>query len=573
MAAFAFAQPQAPITWGQIRLLQQAPDTLQCRDIYAHGDTLVLLGFRPVDGEHIFAAASVSGDNGSTWSPWNVFWPNDQSIGNATASVTSQGVYALAEDPTQNAFGFYHSTNLGQSWSPPPAVYYLGLRALAELGDTIFCSAGYDSVTWTANGGLTLAPRRQSYARPYSQGQTGIRSLDVSSSRVHTFAVGNVQGDFHWRVLYSAASLLEGVFSPVLALNANIYGVYATDGRFDRDGTGVLASIVMYHLPLPDWGDVVVNITRDDGLTWSPPDTITTGVSADPFYVYVRHSGPLWAVAWWDSSHVAPYVHGGGWTRFSANWGRSWYPIQQAFDGHEVFGGDFCEADLRPDYIRLYETMSYWNNIPGWYYFEWEGEIHADSLSPIIQPMDLPPDTVSVQAQLVYLATITDNDTLSQEQLRVRSATDTLSIPMTWTGTDYLAQWTVPQAGRYFYRIEGEDFWENVGSYPDSGWAMLVTPGWIDNATDVILSPSSFSLSLYPNPSNGWPMLTLAPEWIRQGPATIAVYNVLGQRFSEVNVTKEIVRLGGEREAGTGIYFARVTNGQRTEVVKFLIVK
>ena len=575
-----YAQPQAPIEWGPIRLLRQAPDSLQCRDIYAHSDTLALLGFRPVLPEgYLYAAASISGNNGLSWSPWHVFWTQGGSVGYSAGAMTTNALCIVAGTPDGTGRGIYRSTDLGMSWIAP-SVSLVGLRPLAQLGDTIFCVVRYDSVTWTVNGGISFTPPRRTEAYPFNYGH-GLRDGAASSNRLHTFGIGDVAGDSRWRVIYSAAQLLEGPFAPAVSLNTNFHGAYATDAEFDRNGIGILASIVVYSPPVLDWGAVVVNITRDDGETWSPPDTLTAGETVDPFYVYVRHCGPLWVVAWWDSTHVAPFTHGGGWIRFSANWGRSWYPIQQAYDSYETFGGDFCEADIGPDYIRLYEAMHYWNDVPGWYYFQWEGTIRRDTLAPVIAEALPVPQIVPLDTTLYFSMGASDDDSLwlTQVVLRNLESGDSMVLHLErLDSNDFGFSWTVPpDTADWSYYYRAEDMWENISFYPPEGpaapWTFHVGP--LSNSADFILHPSAFSLSVFPVPFNSTTQIEFILPTTQR--VSLRLYDVLGRGVALL--VNEIETAGAHRltfdasRLPSGVYLCRLEAGEMAQTRKIVLLK
>ncbi|MBU0508214.1 T9SS type A sorting domain-containing protein [bacterium] len=87
----------------------------------------------------------------------------------------------------------------------------------------------------------------------------------------------------------------------------------------------------------------------------------------------------------------------------------------------------------------------------------------------------------------------------------------------------------------------------------------------VDVDDPVTLHPSSFILSVYPNPFNSSATFTF--ELLRTSPVTLSVFNTLGQRVGEVNL--------GQMAAGdlpSGVYLARVETAGRTETRKVVLL-
>lgn len=71
-------------------------------------------------------------DFGETWTPKNTNWPDDLSIGRTEIGLTPQNsgyVYILAADPSGGFYGFYRSTDGGETWT--------ARNTLAENGENI----------------------------------------------------------------------------------------------------------------------------------------------------------------------------------------------------------------------------------------------------------------------------------------------------------------------------------------------------------------------------------------------------------------------------------------------------
>jgi hypothetical protein len=130
----------------------------------------------------------------------------------------------------------------------------------------------------------------------------------------------------------------------------------------------------------------------------------------------------------------------------------------------------------------------------------------------------------------------------------------------------------VPDSGYYSYWFEAEDFWENIATLPDSGTFHFVTEGWSASA-DFILHPSSFILSVFPNPCNTWPALTLSPEWFEQGPVEITVYNALGQVVIRQTTRGGSVSFSPDISAASGTYLLQVSSRQHSALRKFTVLK
>jgi hypothetical protein len=570
------AQPQAPIEWGAMRLLMQMPEEESfAQDVYPCGDTLVLHGGRrdSVTSQY-YPALAVSGDNGNTWSPWAILGEPGELHHSGLAQVVflNSGIYCCAETRRSRG-GFYRSTDLGQSWQPPPTVLPV-LHFKARRGDTLVCVSGVDSITWTADCGLTFAPLRDAGLGEWASAQ----DIGISNGWVHVVTCLLFDPyETRMRLRYARAPLVSGPFEPVQILNDNIFWSNAAHIEFDEDGWGMILTSVDYTPPAPSYEAILLNTSHDDGVTWSPPDTLTPVRSAGAYNEDIVRQGYLWLAYWWDSTRQAGFGDGGVWCRFSANRGRSWYPNQQV-EGIGWEGGAVGHGEIHGHRTHVSVICYELDNVPGNYFLEWEGQIRRDSLSPLILPLVWPADTVTEGDTLVWAAQASDNDTLSEVRLRICSDVDscwTVLLPI--SGADlFRTSWVVPDEGFYRYRFEAEDFWENVSIYPDSGWLSFVAERRSNVNDPFILHPSSFGVLVFPNPSNGWPRLELVPEWFQHGPVKVSLYNVMGQRVwaSTLSTGSHTIPLAADVPcSSSGIYWVQVENRDRVEREKVLVTK
>jgi hypothetical protein len=90
---------------------------------------------------------------------------------------------------------------------------------------------------------------------------------------------------------------------------------------------------------------------------------------------------------------------------------------------------------------------------------------------------------------------------------------------------------------------------------------------------DLILHPSSFILSVFPNPCNTWPSLTLSPDWFVRGPVEFVVYNALGQELIRQMAASSPVSFSPEIPAASGTYLLQVSNRVHSAMQKFVVLK
>jgi hypothetical protein len=138
----------------------------------------------------------------------------------------------------------------------------------------------------------------------------------------------------------------------------------------------------------------------------------------------------------------------------------------------------------------------------------------------------------------------------------------------------YYITWVVPDSGYYLYWFEAEDFWENIGTLPDTGRFHFVTEGW-SAAADFILHPSSFSLSVFPVPFNSTTQIEFTLPSTQR--VSLRLYDVLGQ---EVAVLMNEIQTAGRHRMmfdasglPSGVYLCRLEAGGIAQTRKMMLVK
>lgn len=279
---------------------------------------------------------------------------------------------------------------------------------------------------------------------------------------------------------------------------------------------------------------------------------------------------------WADTLISQPYTFKGAWFRFSANNGRSWYPTRQAF-GEDLWSGWYGALDLTAERVRFHSWDNQWNGITGRYYFQWEGQIQRDTLAPEIATAVVMPPILPADTTIMFSATATDNDSLWQMSVVIRrpDQSDSLILPLTRGDDDnFTASWQVPNdSGVYRYAYRAEDMWEHVTSYPDTEWlSFAVEPSSSD---PFILPPSSFHLSVFPNPFNSFTEIAFSlPVTSR---VTLRLYDVLGR---EVMMLMDETRIAGEHrvnfdgnDLSSGIYLCRLQAGEYEQTKKVVLIR
>ena len=588
MSWMSVAQPQAPIEWGEARWANLAgwPGLPQigALDVTPVGDTVLFKALSVASPVSDTVLVCSSFDNGETFTPWINLTSGQESVAAYMAGSAGRFYCFINRiEPQPPACWILRSEDGGLTWNPPQ-----------EYRETIGFMGGF------ASGNDVL-----------------VKYIGQFDNNWSTITIHSTTGGVTW----SAPVLVDTADFMLLNFNRNIaftqsqcliieepaparedYRYYVARG--DRPGsnwTGFEVLPCSYYQQRTSGNRVVVigdtaseasgilgeyggmdfnyfqplySRSANVGMGWED----CTALTDEPYVIHFYLSRPLnigkgklWLVGWQHRRD-----EGQGWEflkiRFSANHGRNWYPIETIADSvAEVFG---LNGQIRGEQIDIY-----WDQLcfgcPGTHDFRMiSGTITPDTLLPELTMISATPETVSVGQQLQFNLFATDNDTLSRVNLQISELDgDTLRFGMAHNGShEYQFSWTVPDSGFYQYWFEAEDWWENVAELPDSASFHFVTEGWT-RINDIVVPPSSFSLSVFPNPSNGWPNVRLSSDWFRSEPVVLTVYNTLGQRVIEMAVQAPVSGIGHSAPEASGVYLLRVSNSHRSSLTKFVVLK
>jgi hypothetical protein len=314
--------------------------------------------------------------------------------------------------------------------------------------------------------------------------------------------------------------------------------------------------------------DLYVYRTTDGGQSWEAARNLSEG---HPLLRYAAAPelfcrGKLWGVVWEDFWNPDTTQWGVYW-RLSANHGKDWYPAQPL--GLDVPSMAYSGGQFVGHEVRVYWNDQYYD------YATATGLMTEDTVRPELLFDLAPVDTIRTGDSLWFEAEASDNDTLSEVRAVVMDSADqrTVVVLSSQGNHQYRGGFVVPHDGLFRNRGEAEDFWENVATDPDSGWLTFHTEGWSGLDNPLILHPSSFILSVFPNPCNGWPHVRLSPDWFSKGPATITVYNVLGQKMLETRLSSATMLSALDAPAATGLYLLEVSSATHHERQKLLVLK
>jgi hypothetical protein len=575
LVGLALAQPQAPITWGEARWFGIGCNEAGIQHLSGTGDTIVVIDQRrdtTLPNDPYYPVITVSSDNGEHWRDWRRFLPDSVHSGliyTLVASVSGKE-YAWIYRAIENDFWVMRSLDAGASWtrirqrSGRSVTFGLALHSeviAAEGYSTTDTSGEYDAYH-SADYGTTWGAADVITTRPIS-----FAKKCAAATQTHAIAVGRHRVGANLRLgIYASNGARSWArwenFDELPGPDLGDLYTYTVAGDTLSE-TAIVASV---WYPTGGWEqNIYVHRTTNGGSTWQEPLLITDhGTGAESPEIFC--AGKLWALAWQDyaSQDTAQW---GVYYRLSANHGKNWYPEEEAVTPCR---GGYCNTgQFVGNEIRLY-----WSGVPDTSYHQKDygmaaGTLRVDSLAPEIVEFRIPADTVVTGSAIDFAARAHDSDTLSEVRVSVRSDQDS-----SWTvfmnrvvGDTFATSWTVPREGFYRFRIEAEDFWENVGSYPDTGWASFVTEHW-SGADQIVLHPLSFSLSSYPNPFNATTVISFSVP--KAGEVKISLYDITG-RLARVLDNRRVeagehrIVLNAEGIA-SGIYFVRLegTNGAIT---------
>jgi hypothetical protein len=575
------AQPQAPIEWGEARWLRLSgwPDcpSLGPKDVVPLGDTLLFLAGDLNSMDTSWTAYSF--DHGQTVSPWQSLSIPEYPDFYVRAAGSTGRYYLFIESYGSTPTNYVViSSDAGQSWS-----------------SLLFPGTGWRNFGFAVGAyvfRLFFSAEERHFRRSSDGGLTWPMSYDYQSIRIESMYVSNIMACTRSNLL-----ILDQAPNGPDSLACQLFLTIGTNWGQEMLPTAVLPNqpegrcsmgTVICGDTASETAGVLSTLTgpggiprepffqrtTDGGFTWSPCLSMSDGQPiippSDMMHPALFCAGKLWMMAWVQYREPE---YPGRWvgTRLSANHGRTWYPIQAVTDSADMvywMRGQFKGNDVR----------IYWQQLTPGFAHDFRmvsGVLTPDTLRPVVRAAELPPDTVEVGHNIRFLVRVEENDTLGGVRLRIRSDQDSCwTLAMTAATSDtFWANWQVPAESFYRYRIEAEDFWENVGSYPDTGWASFVTEHWSDANGPFIVHPSSFILSVFPNPCNGPPIVTLSAGWFESGAVELTVFNVLGQVVWQGTTRAQTTRLDLRNIPSAGLYFLEVSGRDHHHLSKLFIVK
>jgi hypothetical protein len=586
LVSVSLAQPRVPVTWGESRWFEPSDmSNISPKWIFVRGDTLILQAYRvwPQSGAWI----SYSHDDGQTCSPWQRIHPANWEA--VELQVTGADSVLLAfvtrrdyDYPWDS--GVSRSADAGVTWSPLSIMPTRGALLYGMgVGDLVFRwrdRVGLDTVfgihiarsmnaggTWTPESPISLATDTL-VTDAYSVALTHSTVLVIAN----TYAL--LSSPY---VMKAARGLDRGEsYTPFEVLADSVLGNYGGHYSIAGDTSCEVAMIAapMRSDGMQSYWTLAITRTSDGGSTWAQPVPMSESPTlrrGDQPVLFSR--GKLFGIAWavpQDTTFSAM-----SW-RFSANHGRCWYPLQMAVP--ETHDAVYSIGQFTRDEVRLYWYER--NVLPHPTFRTVSGRIAADTLAPIVQPVEVPTDTPDVGQNLRFVTRAWDEDTLWQARVRILDQLDSCWTLVMNPMPDhvYWVSWYVPAEGLYRYRVESEDWWENVATYPDSGWLFFQTSGWSAAGERRRGILDQFGVLVFPNPSNGWPSLKLSADWYHQGSVTITVFDVLGHKVTErvlgeLPSQTEPLCVGSNDPVPSGIFFVRVSGSQQNRTRKILLLK
>ncbi|MCX6601011.1 MAG: T9SS type A sorting domain-containing protein [bacterium] len=586
------AQPQAPVTWGEARWAHLAgwpglPQITTLR-VIPMGDTLLYTALNAASPVSDTILVSSSFDNGQTFTPWHGITQGNEAV-SAQFAASAGRLYCFVNrhDPSPSAIWLVTSDDGGRNWGPPQQYRENAsiFRGFASGNEVLAKYAG------PVNGNpsaivIHSTDRGQSWSDPvvidtadfymYSFDQT--IAFTAGHRLILEMPVESLTRPY-W--LYVARGDSTGQnWTPFQVLPCEYYDDYACQHRAAiiadtaSEASGVLGIF-------GDW-DAFAPMTpfffrtTDGGQSWescvqmAPARTVPIFTTDVPLNI---GAGKLWLVGW---SHVQPQWGDYLAIRFSANRGKNWYPIQMAADSlFSSLSSNVFSGQIRGNVVDLYWTQYCQVQGPLDYRMV-SGTITPDTVPPVVAVTLVGPDTIRVGDTLRFDGAVFDNDTLSEVRLVVLDSAEQRSVvALAYMGNHvFEGSFIVPSAGQFRYRGEAEDFWENISTYPDSGWLSFVTEGW-SAAGNFIPHPSSLSFSVSPNPFNSTTQIEFTlPSTER---VSLRLYDVLGREVAVM--MNEIQNAGRHRltfdASGlpSGVYLCRLEAGGMAQTRKMVLIK
>jgi hypothetical protein len=527
----ASAQPQAPVAWGPTRWTDlEIGSTLGA--LRASGDTLIFLS-RGLAGGGERPITAFSPDNGITFNDWQVIDTIGYSALDAHIAASSGRAYVLWQNLTEGATKYWRlSRNGGATWETNP-----------HPTQCCWHSAFASGMTAIFMEGLTTSEEHQVRALISANGGESFQSYFVDS--VYVLVEDNGIGLTHSSILLAGIQHAGHLDELMAIARAPRVGTPWTGFSLMPDQP--YASILRARSIAADTASetaIVLSVwetasgawhlwttrSTDSGESWATPVRRSEALALAFSVPAVFCRGKLWGFAW-RAFRSGNWPHGIYW-RFSANHGKDWYP-PQLVDSVVFLSGVFTAGQFVGNEARLY-----WQDMDSaaqpYHLIVATGVVTADTLPPDIVLEMIGPDTIRVGDTLRFDAAASDNDTLSEVTAVIADSGDqrySILLERTAPGS-YGGYWVVPHGGWFDYKAEAEDFWENVASYPDSGWLSFVAEPRSDADDPFIVHPSSFIVSVFPNPTNGAVTIRFTGDWWTTGNGEIEVFNVLGRRVA-----------------------------------------